>query len=1031
MKGVKSLSDQIEDLAVKIFGKMDYDMPDDIFLKVLEKVHFKERLTRAHCEYIHTPRFNVNDASVYVSSKNWYVEIFATEETVLYEEFEAFPDYKYDPDRKLLWFADIEMKIERMLDFNFLFCALRYAKIKQQEGYKPYRKIENTAEKPFYVNNVIRDKNGLFFQREFSAFMLRYARDAKTLDTIIPSVAFSSYDKYGDIQAQGTGNIQLHIGTTVYYEKMLMDWYSLAKKDKRNVPRILFEDANFPYNFPYVEAEIISSAYIDNYITSKTRPATVFLGLPRNIVLYGNIENKTLHVYKSGSPRIEDIQFVFTTVQDYYNMAERLLAISDNFSKAFDIFLKSIPSADHPLKGVDLSIHGKEKSQLTNKQKNDNREDLINSLIARQTICQGKMCGTFRDGIEVSMDGVGVVRIARYDLGNSDPVSQLARVFLDRDIRFIITQHRTNSKIVHGSCRLIAENEIEKMKLVPEGTINVGSIIKGVVRYIRLDCVSVQFRNQLIYVDNHKLQNPQKVSVGDVLTFIIEAVSKNDSHYPVMKIRETPQEYVSERTNSQTANKETHLLSNTNCSNKETSSLIRAEFLKYALIANSVVKEVTKHKVLEINGMDGAQILSLCVLHFLGILSLSDGKISDSEINFVSDLLGANVPQQALLNAAHNNSYKTAIFHIMLVFDKLAKASELEANTPLSVAYYHFFQFLGIEYLKKFNTAAKNHAYNQYMKDIHKLIISKGNNATLVYSPYKPGYSSMHENKIDLQKDPKHNDPKEGVSKNNQQDALKELNELIGLRSIKQDVTELLGLVKAMKIRERRGLPTIPVSLHLVFTGNPGTGKTTVARILGQLYKEIGVLKTGQMVEVDRSDLVAGYVGQTAIKTQKKIKEAIGGILFIDEAYTLVKEGNDFGQEAIDTLLKEMEDHRGEFVVIVAGYSEPMKAFINSNPGLKSRFNKYFEFPDYSVTELIQIFSVMCSKYDYHITEGAGVIVSEKIKEIERNKGTNFANARDVRNYFERIITRQANRIAQLTNVTDEDLTQIVIEDVE
>lgn len=185
------------------------------------------------------------------------------------------------------------------------------------------------------------------------------------------------------------------------------------------------------------------------------------------------------------------------------------------------------------------------------------------------------------------------------------------------------------------------------------------------------------------------------------------------------------------------------------------------------------------------------------------------------------------------------------------------------------------------------------------------------------------------------------------------------------------------------------------------------------------------------MIEVDRSELVAGYVGQTAIKTQEKIKEAKGGILFIDEAYTLVKEGNDFGQEAIDTILKEMEDHRGEFVVIVAGYAEPMRKFIDSNPGLKSRFNKYFEFPDYSDEELIEIFELMCSKYNYRTTDEARLIINERIKEMEQNKGDNFANARDVRNLFERIITKQANRVAVLTNVNDNDLSTIIVEDVQ
>ena len=205
----------------------------------------------------------------------------------------------------------------------------------------------------------------------------------------------------------------------------------------------------------------------------------------------------------------------------------------------------------------------------------------------------------------------------------------------------------------------------------------------------------------------------------------------------------------------------------------------------------------------------------------------------------------------------------------------------------------------------------------------------------------------------------------EEAKKEPEKSGMEELNELIGLDMVKADVKELINLVKVQKMREDKGMKTVPVSLHLVFSGNPGTGKTTVARILSKLYKEIGVLSKGQLVEVDRSGLVAGYVGQTAIKTQKKIEEAKGGILFIDEAYTLAKEGNDFGQEAIDTILKAMEDNRKDLVVIVAGYTNLMENFINSNPGLKSRFNKYIEFKDYSAEELIEIFDMQCRKYNY------------------------------------------------------------------
>ncbi len=259
---------------------------------------------------------------------------------------------------------------------------------------------------------------------------------------------------------------------------------------------------------------------------------------------------------------------------------------------------------------------------------------------------------------------------------------------------------------------------------------------------------------------------------------------------------------------------------------------------------------------------------------------------------------------------------------------------------------------------------------------------------------------------------------------------MEELEELIGLESVKHDVEELIGLAKVRKMREEKEMKAVPVSLHLVFSGNPGTGKTTVARILAKLYKEIGILSGGQLIETDRSGLVAGYVGQTAIKTQKKIEEAMGGVLFIDEAYTLNQEGENYGQESIDTILKAMEDHRDKFIVIVAGYTDLMRNFIESNPGLRSRFNKFFEFPDYTADELQQIFMMQCNKYQYKLTEEAEAAARERIIRMEAGKGENFANARAVRNLFEKIITNQASRVADLENVDEETLITITIEDL-
>ena len=270
----------------------------------------------------------------------------------------------------------------------------------------------------------------------------------------------------------------------------------------------------------------------------------------------------------------------------------------------------------------------------------------------------------------------------------------------------------------------------------------------------------------------------------------------------------------------------------------------------------------------------------------------------------------------------------------------------------------------------------------------------------------------------------------EEAPKEPETDPMEELDGLVGLTTIKHDVKELMAFVKIQKMREEAGLKAVPVSLHLVFTGNPGTGKTTVARIIARLYKQIGVLQKGQLIEVDRSGLVAGYVGQTALKTQEQIQKALGGILFIDEAYALAQKDDAFGQEAINTLLKAMEDHRKDLVVIVAGYTKPMEKFIDSNPGLKSRFNKYIEFPDYTIDELMEIFELNCKKYDYVIEEDAKKQVRARLVSKKMQMRENFANAREVRNMFEDIITNQARRVAAMEAPTHDDMMKITVMDL-
>ncbi len=244
---------------------------------------------------------------------------------------------------------------------------------------------------------------------------------------------------------------------------------------------------------------------------------------------------------------------------------------------------------------------------------------------------------------------------------------------------------------------------------------------------------------------------------------------------------------------------------------------------------------------------------------------------------------------------------------------------------------------------------------------------------------------------------------------------LAELDSYIGLESVKKEVRTLASLIKISKKREAMGVRQPPVSLHMVFTGNPGTGKTTVARLLARILKTMGLLSTGQLVETDRSGLVAGYIGHTAEKTSKVIESALGGVLFIDEAYALYKKGseNDFGREAIDTLLKAMEDHRDNLVVVAAGYPKEMETFLDSNPGLRSRFSRRIVFEDYRPEELFEIFRRFCTERKYVMTEGAEKRIRAHLKYLYEIRTENFANAREVRNFFEKVTEQQTNRLAR------------------
>ena len=264
-----------------------------------------------------------------------------------------------------------------------------------------------------------------------------------------------------------------------------------------------------------------------------------------------------------------------------------------------------------------------------------------------------------------------------------------------------------------------------------------------------------------------------------------------------------------------------------------------------------------------------------------------------------------------------------------------------------------------------------------------------------------------------------------------QTDPYEELDELIGLESVKEEVRSLANYVKVQKQREKQGLKSPKLSYHLVFTGSPGTGKTTVARIVARIYKDLGILKKGHLVETDRSGLIGQYVGQTAPRVNQMCDSALNGVLFIDEAYALTQGGSqDYGDEAVATLLKRMEDDRDKLVVIVAGYTNEMKKFIDTNPGLQSRFNRYIDFPDYSPEELYDIFLMYLRKNEYNVSSEAAKYMKSQLQYVVEHKDRNFGNARYVRNVFEKAIQCQANRLSKSKNNSADDLTMLKLEDI-
>ena len=417
---------------------------------------------------------------------------------------------------------------------------------------------------------------------------------------------------------------------------------------------------------------------------------------------------------------------------------------------------------------------------------------------------------------------------------------------------------------------------------------------------------------------------------------------------------------------------------------------------------------------------------------FGAYLAEADGVVSDDEVEFIRTNLDYSTDApviQGIRNRKSPTSMPSGGIPQTIKYAVLADAGNKLRPDPFnrqcSIIIYDTFKVFG-----KALFALRAHDVTD--ADVKQLTSYLGNMESMLreYAVWRAGSQKTYQT---VEPSITQSTPEE--QKLELDEAMAELSSLVGLEGVKRQVNIIVNLLQVQQMREAQGMKAADISKHMVFSGNPGTGKTTVARLLARIYRALGVLRTGQLVEVDRSGLVRGYVGQTATQTQEVIERALGGVLFIDEAYALTvgKGENDFGQEAVDTLLKAMEDHRDDLVVIVAGYTDLMQRFLDSNPGLRSRFGTSIFFDDYSADQLLAILQLNLKKQEYQLSPAAERLAWAMIKHRVAHKPANFANARDIRNFMEHAIANHAVRVAAIEGAKDskELLGTIEPEDLE